>query len=545
METMQGKFFEQTSQPEEYPFITIGTVVDTNDPQQMGRVRVVCPALGDSLQSPVEDIPWAMYVTPFGGQTSTGTRGCGLTTSEGGISYGMWGIPQINSQAVVFCLDGDQQQRAYLGCIYDQFTPHTMPHGRWVADDHPALPEGDKIPIGPLTSREKFIEPLHRNQEQAFGNKSEPNFEWKTRAADYQVSAVDVSQINRVYSNVPDDKNVTKDEWEYTQGYQLSRILPEVESPFTGVNLDSMVYSLTSPGFHSISMDDRQENCRIRIRTTSGHQLILDDTNERLYLSTAKGENWLEMDQNGNIDVYSSNRVSIRAKKDINFTSNQTIRLFADESINMYSKDINIEGTNNLNIQVGNDAKINVDNNFETTVGNNITTNAKNSFNLKANNDFSILGETTAIKGSSTLVLSSPTLAIDGGDLTLLGGGFKMQGTGDVSILASGDLNFTAGGVRNSTASAHHTTPGGSNSPTAQALPATPASNLIPSDFFDVNDTSPEKTKWTNKVPDHEPYARTMTKNDFTHEPEFPYEDENVGRVERGTTIPRGRFWRR
>ena len=55
--------------------VTIGTVCDTNDPQQMGRVRAVCLALNDDPSSRITDIPWSTYASPFGGTVQVGSRG--------------------------------------------------------------------------------------------------------------------------------------------------------------------------------------------------------------------------------------------------------------------------------------------------------------------------------------------------------------------------------------------------------------------------------------------------------------------------------------
>ncbi len=85
--------------------VTIGTVVDTNDPQQMGRVRAVCLALNDDSNALIKDIPWASYATPFGGTVQEGTMGRNDNPSSGPVAYGMWGIPKIGSQVLIMCLD--------------------------------------------------------------------------------------------------------------------------------------------------------------------------------------------------------------------------------------------------------------------------------------------------------------------------------------------------------------------------------------------------------------------------------------------------------
>ena len=496
MFTKQKEAFTRAAGPlkQTIETLTIGVVVDTNDPQQMGRVRVVCPQWGDSYRTPVEDLPWASYVSPFGGQISVGTRGSGISESDGGVSYGMWAIPKVSAQVIVMCVDGDPRLRVYMGCIFDQLTPHTMPHGRWMYDGHPGLESvgSDPTPHGPYTSREHVIEPLTTNLQQAFGGQGDPNYEWRSRASDYSVSSVDVSQLAGTYSNVQDDKNIAYEDWYSTQGYGTSRTDPHATSAFTDKNYDSTIYSWTTPGFHAFSMDDRQENCRMRLRTTSGHQILMDDTNERIYIATAKGNNWIEMDQAGNIDIFTTNKVNVRAQQDINFTSDGTVRMYGATGIHMVS---------------GGDIRMDALQGDVHVKGTNIRGHASQNVNLQSDQDINI-------KSGATLNLSSATTVNVNSGTDLL-----LTATGSASMGATGMIIIDGAGVSLE------------SSPAPIAGVAATAGDLA--------------AFYTNRVPAHEPWARTMTKDDTTMSPEFAYTDKDVNRSERGKQIPRGMFWRR
>ena len=59
---------------------------------------------------------------------------------------------------------------------------------------------------------------------------------------------------------------------------------------------------------------------------------------------------------------------------------------------------------------------------------------------------------------------------------------------------------------------------------------------------------------WTNRVPEHEPWARVMTKISSTDQDsgnthagaaEYTYEDPLIGKTERGTDLGRNSNWRR
>jgi hypothetical protein len=530
MKTKQLLTYEQQAQPQPsfQGVATIGTVVDTNDPQQMGRIRIVCAVLGEGMSSKIEDIPWAVYVSPFAGQTEAGTRGTGPGEhSEGAVGYGFWARPKIGSQVVVMFIDGDPNFRISFGAIYDQFRPHTMPHGRFMYEDHPGLEQADdRRPFGPYTSNEKYIEPLNTNMREAFP-KSEPNYEWRTRVADYQVSAVDVAALQFTTSNVPDDKNAFWDGWFSTQGYEISRQDPTYPGLYDEGNLDSEVYSWTTPGFHAISMDDSTTNCRTRFRTTGGHQILMDDTNERIYVATAKGNNWIEMDQAGNIDIYTSNKVNIHAAQDINLTSDQAIRMYGAQGIHMYSgTDIRAEALQDVHFKFHQNWRVNVTQNTYLNSNSNTNIKAGGSMYLEAaSNIEEKAGSNLDISAGSNLTAKAQT-------------NFEIQGF-DVSIRGDDAIKYSTPNWHTSEIIMYH----------SDCIISTSDCNAIHASVVSTaaGASSPSElpTFWTSRVPQHEPWPRVMTANNFTHNDEFLYTSPQVNRNERGVEIPRGKFWRR
>ena len=446
--------------------ITIGIVVDTNDPQQMGRIRVQCPAWGDLGDKPITDIPFALYASPFAGQVNFFNRGPSKTGGSGTVSYGMWAIPKVGSQVIIACIDGNPENRVWLGCIYGQFLTNTLPHGRY-------------IPDGPLTSQETKIEPLHTNQSTAFGYNTP---EWQTRAADAQVSSLTERALKYSASSKTDLSN---------RGYTENQIDGRLGN-------DSQVYSITTPGFHGFSMDDRSENCRIRIRTTKGHQIIFDDTNERIYINTAKGDNWIELDENGNIDIYSSRRISMHAKSDINFTTDQTFRVHA-KGIHLYSSDeMRVQSAGDYHLKVGG--------------------------NYRANTT----GE-TYIQSGSTLFIKT-----DGNVLA--------ESAKDFNIVTDGALYLTSQQSFNILSEACAGFITGVPTVHVNGVPASPGMPSQPA--------NEKQSFWTNRVPEHESWPRGMKvgtdgSENNKHADQFSSGDSNVGLKELGDTISRGNNWRR
>jgi hypothetical protein len=291
-----------------WPFITDGFVMDTEDPDQMGRLKIWCPAL-DGENYSIANLVWAEYATPFGGVTVDFPAGRTGAVSHGPVSYGFWALPKINSQVLVFLLNGDPNRRFYFASVFDLHRNRSLPGGR--------ISNKDRTP-GPWTDSYDPLEPASSNAKAAFGD--------LTGA---------IAQTRGPFERqVAQDADVK----DGTNGYG--------KSPADNTYLDPQTYCWTTPGHHFISMSDNVDNCRVRVKTCEGNQVILDDTNERIYVSTAKGNTWIELDEDGHVHIYGAKSISVRAEEDINLAANRNINLNAQGTINLLSEaDTNISGS--------------------------------------------------------------------------------------------------------------------------------------------------------------------------------------------------------
>lgn len=530
--------------------IMTGVVVSVNDPQQMGRIQVMVPNMGHTAKHATDrNLPWAAYCTPFGGVDDPASRGIALqeqdkdspygSKTSGPVAYGWWAVPRINARVMVFALDSDPNQLYWFGCIYPNSTPHTMPHGRYMA-------EGGTIPEGPLSSSESPIQPYYNNSLKAFVNHS--NYEWVSRGADYAVAAIhpnraaaSMGQNNsenndgtislksdmRDESITEDDGNIIGKDLTYRQGYALSKINPKKDTNTdtdkekdlnTDKNLEPVTFSITTPGFHAISMDDRPENVRMRFRTSSGHQIILDDTNERIYISTSEGRNWFEMDADGHIYGYSEESISWSAAGDINFTSEKTIRMTGKKGIHLYS-----EG-GDIRIDTKKDLHANATGKVYLTTRDIEVTSEKGAISITT---LDIKTTNTVVEGSSKIHLKTNTLTNDASTFTVKSGNCKIDSSGNIQ--ASGDVSTSTRSLNNHE---HKYVP--SSGPPTDTIPSTPTSTSAspPSAASAVVAEKAKNAFWTNVVPAHEPWARTFIKDseqNVNHEPELLYDDPSVG----------------
>jgi uncharacterized protein involved in type VI secretion and phage assembly len=79
------------------PGIVIGTVSNINDPENLGRIKVRLPWLGDSYET-----DWASIATPMTG-----------------ASMGFFFIPSVNDEVLVAFDHGDVNRPFVLGCIWN------------------------------------------------------------------------------------------------------------------------------------------------------------------------------------------------------------------------------------------------------------------------------------------------------------------------------------------------------------------------------------------------------------------------------------------
>jgi hypothetical protein len=299
-------------------FTTIGIVEDTNDPAQMGRVKVYCPSI-DNENHVVADLPWTIYASTYGGTIKNMKAGPDGDVSYGPTSYGIWGIPKQGATVLVQFINGNPNFRVWTHCLYPAMSNRGLPGGRG-AD----ITKTDK-PNGPFTDSYEDLQPAKRNQATA-GLDGKHYF---TRGG-----------YERQIAQALTDKDGS-------DGYGKN---PNKTDP---KELDPQGYCIVTPGHHYISMQDSPDFCRVRIKTTTGHQIILDDTNERIYVSTNKGASWFEMDTDGHIHFFGSKSISFNTDADFNVTA-ANINLAASGAINITGSDVaNITSGTSINLKSG------------------------------------------------------------------------------------------------------------------------------------------------------------------------------------------------
>jgi len=346
------------------PFI--GRVMSNTDPTRSGRLQVYIELFGGT--NPSDQTLWRTvnYCPPFYGSTPTGgSAGTGSFIQGNPQSYGMWFTPpDIGVQVLCFFVGGDPNQGYYTGCIPDQGIIHMIPA------------------IGAVDKSEAQTQ--NSNQASYFNNAT-------------RLPVTEINPSNNAIADNPKYFDQKKPVHSYVAGILFQQGL--LNDPIRGTIASSSqrespsgCYGISTPGRaiyaggigggtagdasinpndlankpaaaakvigrrggHTFVMDDGDLNGNdnlIRIRTSKGHQITMSDDGNCFYICHANGQAWIELGQEGTLDVYTTNSVNLR--------SEGTINLHADKDINMYAGgELNLKGKKSTAIQSEGDLNI-------------------------------------------------------------------------------------------------------------------------------------------------------------------------------------------
>jgi hypothetical protein len=98
----------------------------------------------------------------------------------------------------------------------------------------------------------------------------------------------------------------------------------------------------------------------VRIRTRTGHQILLHNSEDLIYIGNARGTAWVELTSNGKIDIWAADSISIKSEADVNITATRDINLHArNGEINMFAgKSIYQTAQESWEVQANADTKI-------------------------------------------------------------------------------------------------------------------------------------------------------------------------------------------
>ncbi len=338
----------------------IGKIKANRDPASWGRVHVFIPSLGGDESDPKF---WRIvgYASPFFGATSM-TEKTQNRWDEVAHTYGMWAtVPDIDNFVLCVFVNGDPNQGYYFACLPNQFGHHMVPgiaSSKYIDQSTIQNPN-----LQGIYAKDK--EPL-------------PVAEFNEDNKNTQTSVFEKYKVEDKPIHEPQALHLVRqglDRFSKTQyrGYTESTSQRESPSTLFGISTPGALLARSTlyikdyeielgavrAGGHSFIMDDgfvptsgvdadsesTTKNNLVRLRSSTGHQILMDDSRDLLYIINNQGTGYIEIMGSGHINIYAQNSVNLRTGADINF--------HADNNINFNAKNFNFRGTETVNIEAG------------------------------------------------------------------------------------------------------------------------------------------------------------------------------------------------
>jgi len=403
-----GYKFDRGGMPTDFgPFI--GTVVNNVDPTRQGRLQIYIEQFAGP--DPKDKSLWrtVSYCPPFYGATPKGgSAGTGTYLQGNQQSYGMWFTPpDIGVQVLCFFVAGDPNQGYYLGCIPEQGINHMVPAIGSVTRDKAQTQNNNQetyfanaalLPVTEINSgneaiseNPKFFEqkkPVHSYVagvlfQQGLINDPVRGSIGSSSQRESPSSCYGISTPGRaVYAGGLGDTNATQ---------QLAG------QKATDVNV------IGRRGGHTFVMDDGDlegNDSLVRIRTSKGHQITMSDDGNCFYITHANGQAWIELGQEGTVDVFSTNSVNVRTQGAINLHADQDINMFAGGKINLKSTTgTSIQSDGELNLACKKD----------------LTLFATSQLGIKSNGTLALKGKIASVDAAGPLSLKGAIISLNGG----------------------------------------------------------------------------------------------------------------------------------
>lgn len=354
--------------------IYVGFVKDTRDDQHMGRIKVWIPEIGGDPNNPASWVT-VTYASPFAGATDMYANTKGNSYLDSQRSYGMWFIPpDLNNEVVCCFINGDPGRGIWFACLYQQNMNHMVP-------GIPGDGSNNGLPVVEYNKLNKEIDP---------NNPTRPVF---TTLADALTSqGLDGDDIRGISKSGARRENPSK------------------------------VSGFLTPGGSQLVFDDDPTNTFIRLRTSTGSQLLISNTTGEIYMISNNGNNWFRMSSDGTVNLYGANDINIRTERSLNLRADL---------------DVNIEAGRNMNIKARGESTAEA----ATDGGGHIKINSSAAIHMFSEGEIFTTSEsdTNITSKRSIFNYAAADCHVKAGASTFLQGD-----TGDVDLKAQGEIHMTS-----------------------------------------------------------------------------------------------------
>ena len=392
------------------------------------------------------------YMSPFWGSTSSAFEGNNSADfNDVQKSYGMWMVPpDIGSCVLVMFVRGMANAGYWIGCVPDTYQNQMVPG--IAASRAVALTEEQQRKYG--TTNLPVAEFLKRSRDLSGGvvdKFTKPVHPFADRLLAQGLILDDIRGITSSSARREHPSSVfgisTPGPIDESKGAKTGQI---------GFGEKSTAY-VSRLGGSTFVMDDGDNqglNELVRIRTRTGHQILLHNSSDLIYIANAAGTAWIELTSQGKIDAYAADSISLHTEGDFNLRADRDFNIEAGRSVKMTSgENIQIESGANIFGLAVNNITVQTSQELHLSAGTDMFFGAQSDMHISAAGDnlYVLSGGNTNIKATADLRLGSTNAFIQSTDNLNISGGkaVKLGSAGDVSFNSNSTMSIAATGVVN------------------------------------------------------------------------------------------------
>ena len=449
--------------------IYLARVISHLDPTFMGSLEVTLLKDQGNTAGDDSQIYIVKYASPFFGYTPFEFMGKndGTTSTIEGFndtqkSYGMWMVPpDVGVNVLVLFVDGDPGQGYWFACV----------PGRNINNMVPAI----------AGSKENTLDPTDK---QRYGNTKQPlPVAEINKRINGERQEIDPEKIKKVVHPIADrflEQGLLEDD---VRGTSTSSPRREVPGMVFGISTPGPVDRRTNAkkavigkndsksapipvsrlGGTQLVFDDGDDRYHreksaaegpvkyvdllesknandqgqptipyseyFRVRTRTGHQLLMHNSEDLIYIGNARGTTWIELTSNGKIDIYAQDSISIHTQTDLNIRADRDINMEAGRNFNLRTE------SGKFHAEIATDQEWLVNKDAKLTVGANLDVLVGAALKMSSNTDFE-LATNTELKVSAAGDISVGTPS----ELKLNGGKINLNGPNNAETAAVADF---------------------------------------------------------------------------------------------------------
>jgi hypothetical protein len=352
-----------------------GIVKDNIDPIRSGRLQVYISDLGGS--DPNDSNAWVTvsYMSPFYGVTTPSSANTGWGEYiKNPNSYGMWNSqPDLGTTVICIFINGDPNYGFWIGCVPQPEALHMVPAIGGTdnivanAGEAKSLGGAERLPVVNLNTN-------------------------NTGLANSSKFLTDAKPVHSYVASILAQQGLIRDPIRGVIGSSAQREAPSrvgwgVSTPgrpiYEGGFTDETISKAASDGKatglkvvarrggHTLVMDDGDILGRdqlVRIRSSLGHQILMSDDGQTLFIIHANGQSYVELGKEGTIDMYSTNSFNVRTQGDLNLHADNNININAGKQLNISADTIAISSEKETTQKVGTDFSLYASGQYTTKV---------------------------------------------------------------------------------------------------------------------------------------------------------------------------------